>query len=84
MEKKIYDKFGTELCVGDTICFTLSMRIDQKPIVRATITGFLYRKTPDGIDYIQMEYIESSDVRWARLEKKLIKKVSSERVVKCY
>lgn len=77
MEIITTDKFGNELCVGDTICFTLSMRIDSKPIVRATITGIQN-------DWLIIDYIESPDVAWGRKEKKLHKKVSAHRVVKCY
>ena len=77
---KITDKYGLELHEGDTVCFTLSMRIDQKPIVKATIAGFLYGKT----NWIVPEYIEDSDVEWGRKEGKLPAKVASHRVVKCY
>lgn len=84
MEQKLTDMFGIEVCVGDNICFTLSMRKDQKPIVKATVTGLLYGKTPDSPNYFQIEYVESPTVRWARLEHKLIQKVSCDRVVKCY
>lgn len=79
---------GHELKAGDTICFTLSMRIDQKPIVRATIKDFVFGKNQnyDGeyTDWIVPEYIESSDVEWGRHECKLPKKISPHRVVKCY
>ena len=75
------DKFGTEICVGDTICFTLNMRKDQKPIVRATIKEIV----PFGYDLMAVcDYLNSSDVEWARKENKLPSKVSTHRVVKCY
>ena len=41
MERKIKDMFGNGLKKGDSICFTLSMRIDEKPIVKAKIGGFI-------------------------------------------
>ena len=75
------DKFGTEICVGDTICFTLDMRKDQKPIVRATIKDIV----PFGYDFMAVcEYLNSFDVEWAKKEGKLPNKVSVKRVVKCY
>lgn len=87
-ERIIHDAFGLPLHIGDTICFTLSMRIDQKPIVKAKIADICYGKKPDcdGVfwDWIVPEYIESSDVSWATREKKLLKKVTPSRVVKCY
>jgi hypothetical protein len=89
----VTDKFGTELKVGDTVCFTLSMRKDIKPIVRAKVTGVLADnpvKRAMGLNgspiqnYVSVEYIDSQDVEWARSENKLIQKVISSRVVKCY
>lgn len=86
--RRITDHFGNELNIGDTICFTLTMRINQQPIVRATIKDICFAKKAgeDGTfaDYIIPEYIESHAVSWARREKKLIGKVIAHRVVKCY
>ena len=88
MERTITDMVGHELNVGDTICFTISMRIDQKPIVRATVKEFVFGKNQNGYgeytDWIVPEYIESPDVKWGERECKLPKKVSPARVVKCY
>lgn len=89
MCRKICDAFGLELKVGDTVCFTLSMRKDQKPIVKAVIREFIYGKNADPgtgtyTDYLAIDFVESPAVEWARVEKKLIKKVSPDRVVKCY
>ena len=75
------DKFGTPLNIGDNICFTLNMRKDTKPMVKAKNTDI----KPFGEGYqCSCEYIESDDVAWARLEKKLPARVSADRVVKCY
>ena len=76
--------YGIELHKGDNICFTLSMRKDQKPMVKAKVIDFAYGKSEDAMDFILVEYIESQDVAWGRLEKKLPQKVSSHRVIKCY
>ena len=77
---KIKDKFGLVLQEGDNVCFTISMRIDEKPIVKATIASFISGKKA----WIVPEYVESDDVDWAREEGKLPKKVAADRVVKCY
>lgn len=81
--------FGIELKKGNSICFTLSMRIDEKPIVKAKIGGFIYGKVcNDAGQYtdwiIIVRYIETGTVEQARRENKLIQKVSPGRVVKCY
>jgi len=81
-EKKTADKFGTEVKIGDRVCFSLSMRKDQKPIVRATVTDILHYN--DDYDWIVVEYLDSSDIDWARREKKLPGKVINYRTVKCY
>ena len=78
----VTDMFGNELKVGDTVCFTISMRIDQKPIVAATVGSF--NCTGQRVWIILGEYRKSPDVEWATKENKLIKKVLSSRVVKCY
>ena len=87
-DRPIYDAFGLPINIGDTICFTLSMRKDQKPIVKAKVADICYGKKADeqGIywDWIIPEYIDSHDVDWARMEKKLVGKVAPSRVVKCY
>lgn len=83
METKLKDMYGIEINVGDNVCFTLSMRKDTKPIVKAKVTGLIHGKTA-GSNYLQIEYVESHTVAWARLENKLLKKVSCDRVVKCY
>lgn len=82
MERVVTDMYGNELKVGDNVCFTISMRKDDKPIVKAKVGGFICGKTTDWI--VIDEYVESSSVEWGRLENKLIKKVSTSRVVKCY
>lgn len=87
--EKIVDMFGNELKVGDTICFTLSMRKDQKPIVCATIADFKPDNTEFGLAnnnawIILGEYRNNPTYSWAKNEGKLIAKVSSHRVVKCY
>lgn len=75
------DKFGIEVNVDDTICFTLNLRKDYKPIVKAVISGVL----PYGNSFMVVcEYIENEDVARARKENKLPQMVSVERVVKCY
>lgn len=88
MCRKVCDAFGLELNVGDTVCFTLSMRIDQKPLVKAVIREFIYGKKPnewgDYTDWLGIDYIENPAVDWARREKKLPNKVSPDRVIKCY
>lgn len=77
MNKNV-DLFGTELNIGDYICFTIKMRINQYPIVKAKIGSFEK-------DFIIIDrYVDSSDVKWAEEENKLIKKVKINRVVKCY
>lgn len=87
-ERVIHDAFGLPLNVGDTICFTLHIRKDQKPIVKAKITEICYGKKPDSYgvywDWVVPEYVDSRDVSWAKSEKKLPKKISPCRVVKCY
>ena len=89
MERVIKDMFGKELKVGDSICFTLSIRKDQKPIVKARIGDFAFAKTCNKFgeyrDFIIIDcYVETTEVKWARKEDKLIEKVISSRVVKCY
>lgn len=88
MQRVITDKFGTELNVGDNVCFTLNMRKDTKPIVKARICEIIIGKkaNPDGVytDWIVVDYYDCLEVRWGALEKKLPKKVFPERVVKCY
>lgn len=75
------DKFGIEVNVDDTICFTLNLRKDYKPIVKAVISEVL----PYGDSFMVVcDYIENGDVAQARREKKLPQMVSVERVVKCY
>jgi hypothetical protein len=80
---RVRDKFGDEIKEGDTVCFTLPMRIDQKPIVKATVAGFIYAKPGGKRDsfIVLGDYIDCPDVEWARREDKLIKKVLSDRVV---
>lgn len=89
MERNIKDMFGNELKKGDNICFTFSMRKDEKPIVKAKIGGFIYGKVCNDsgqyTDWIIIDhYIETGTVEQARREKKLVQKVSPGRVVKCY
>lgn len=76
----VKDKADHELKVGDTVCFTISMRIDSKPIVRATIKEIQRGKQ----DWLVVEYIDSHDVDWGRRENKLPARVKPSRVVKCY
>lgn len=76
---------GNELAVGDTICFTINMRKDQKPLVRAKVIELVCGKTQDGNnDWAVVDYIDSPAVEWGRHEKKLPKKIVAYRVVKCY
>lgn len=86
--RKVTDMAGNELAVGDTICFTISMRIDNKPLVRAKVVEVICGKKPDFSghynDWLVVEYIDSPAVAWGRTEKKLPKKISAHRVVKCY
>ena len=89
MERPIKDMFGHELKEGDSICFTLSMRRDEKPIVKARVAALVYGKNCDDCgrynDWIVIDcYVETSTVEWARREGKLIQKVSPDRVVKCH
>ena len=85
MEHAVKDKFGNELKIGDNVCFTISMRKDQKPIVRAKIAGFIYGNNDGCNDYAVLgDYTEEHDSKWAANEKKLISKVVTHRVVKCY
>lgn len=88
MERTITDKFGTELRVGDNICFTVSMRIDEKPIVKAKISEIRFGKNQncngEYSDWLLFEAIDSPDADWAKREGKLPGKVSPKRVVKCY
>lgn len=87
-DRIITDQYGLELKVGDNVCFTLSMRKDQKPIIKARITEIKVAQKPssDGVynDWLVIEPIESRVVEWARIEHKLISKVTPTRVVKCY
>ena len=78
---KVVDMAGHELSVGDTICFTINMRKDDKPMVRATITEIVRSKE---VDWAKVEYIDSHSVRWGRTENKLPSKVVTYRVCKCY
>ena len=86
--RKVTDMAGNELAVGDTICFTISMRIDQKPLVRAKVVEVICGSKPDFSghynDWVVVDYIESPAVAWGRTEKKLPKKIVAYRVVKCY
>lgn len=86
--RPVKDMAEHELQVGDTVCFTLSMRKDQKPLVRARIKDFVYAKKPDYQgqyqDRIVPEYIECPMVKWGRNEDKLPERVRPNRVVKCY
>ena len=86
---KVYDAFGLEINIGDNVCFTLSMRKDQKPIVKGKITNFIFCEPNDlygsnRVVYVEVEYVDSPIVEQAKREKKLISKVVSYRVVKCY
>ena len=87
-DRKIYDLFGLELNVGDTVCFTLSMRKDEKPIVKGKISEICYGKNPNEwgsyYDFIVIDYVQTDITEWAKREKKLPGKVLSTRVVKCY
>ena len=87
-ERLITDMFGNELHIGDNVCFTLNMRKDNKPIVRATITNISYGKKADCYgtfcDWLIVDYTENHTTTWARMEDKLIQKVTPSRVVKCY
>lgn len=76
------DMYGEELKKGDNICFTISLRKDQKPLVKAVIAGFGKDARNDWV--IIGSYVDSPSVRQAESEKKLPAKVSSGRVIKCY
>jgi hypothetical protein len=89
MEQRIItDKFGTELRVGDTVCFTISMRVDNKPLVRATISEIRYGKNQnlygEYTDWLLCDFTDCPEVQWAKREDKLPGKISPKRVVKCY
>ena len=80
------DSFGRALKVGDYVCFTVSMRRDQKPIVRARIGEI----TPCTFDKIPTAWLtfdeltESPEMQWALRENRLPSKILCKRVVKCY
>ena len=92
--KPVLDKFGNELECGDSICFSVSMRIDQKPIIRVKVAGFVTDKSGD--DWVLLgdpvpvaadlppQNRGNADYDWACYEKKLPKKVIAHRVIKCY
>lgn len=82
MPKTGTDMYGEELKKGDSICFTISLRKDQKPLVKAVIAGFDKDARNDWV--IIGTYVDSPSVRQAESEKKLPAKVSSGRVIKCY
>ena len=92
--KPIYDKFGNELQCGDNICFSVSMRKDQKPIVRVKIAGFITDKSGDDwvllgdpipvADDLSPRNSGNADYDWACHEGKMPKKVIAYRVIKCY
>ena len=86
--RKIKDMFGLELAVGDTVCFTLSMRKDDKPMVKAVIKDIIAGQKEncygEYTEWLVPEFVESNTVEWARLEGKLISKVKPNRVIKCY
>lgn len=88
MERKIKDMFGLELSQGDTVCFTLSMRRDDKPMVKAVIKEIIAGQkancSGEYTDWLVPEFVENSTVEWARLEGKLVSKVKPNRVIKCY
>jgi hypothetical protein len=88
MERKVVDKFGLELNAGDNVCFTLSMRKDSKPIVKAKVCEVKAGTKPnyDGVftDWVVVEYYDSPEAEWGKREGKLPKKVTPDRVVKCY
>ena len=84
------DSVGNIIQKGDTICFTLNMRKDQKPLVRAVIKDLKHSTSQSGgcppvlYDWCFVEHIESPVVEWARKEKKLPRRVAADRVIKCY
>lgn len=86
--RKIKDMFGLELSQGDTVCFTLSMRRDDKPMVKAVIKDIIVGQKEnccgEYTDWLVPEFVESDTVEWARLEGKLVSKVRPNRVIKCY
>lgn len=82
MPKTGTDMYGEKLKKGDSICFTISLRKDQKPLVKAVIAGF--DKDARNNWVIIGSYMDSPSVRQAESEKKLPAKISSRRVVKCY
>lgn len=90
----VTDMFGTELKRGDKVCFTLNMRKDNKPLVKAVVGDFVYCKTPDlrGVygDWIAIDHYERMPEERAYIlecavkENKLVEKVMASRVIKCY
>lgn len=89
-ESPFTDSVGNTIQKGDKICFTLNMRKDQKPLVRAVIKDLKHSTRQSGgcpptqYDWCIVEYIESAVVEWARKENKLPKQVAADRVIKCY
>ena len=87
-ERTIYDSFSLPLNVGDFVCFTLRMKDEQRPIVKAKIIeihrGENRNTYGEYTDWIVPEYVDSSDVQWAESEQRLPKKISPRRLVKCY
>lgn len=90
----VTDMFGTELKKGDKVCFSLNLRKDNKPLVKAVIGDFVYSKTPNGCgiysDWIAIDHYENMPeertyiLELARREDKLVEKVMASRVIKCY
>lgn len=73
------DKYGNQLNIGDSICFSLQTDWRQTPmVVSAKIDGF-------SNSYIILgEYRQDTDYNRAEKAGKLISKVSPNRVIKCY
>lgn len=72
------DKYGDPVRPGDSVCFTLDMRRDRKPIVKANVSDILDGK------WIVPEYNHSdTDVQWAEREGRLVRRVLASRTVKC-
>lgn len=75
------DKFGTDVTIGDNICFVINLRKDTKPIVKAKVSDII----PFGSNYMAVcDYCECADTEWAKRENKLPEKIIISRAVKCY
>ena len=88
MEKKVLDKYGIELCAGDTVCFIHKHSIESRYIVKAIVKEVKHFKPQEfsspedeGKGWVFIEKYVDDFMKW---ESKKPSKVKSDRVIKCY